>query len=674
MFARAEPLSMQALAAESIPNPLMSIPSIPAVSSLVYRSLVVVSLELARGRYRREHVEVLPAPLLAEVLRSAKSANVLNNDTLDLFFGRESFEFVLSGASSYATRLPTAFPQHLLKIGLYNCSALLSEHLNYIFERSHLVEELNVGRVKALCDQHVLAFSQKAPRLKTLVLNRNAQLTDAALGSLHELRDLIELSIFACTGFKKPARHIGACAGIQVLSISKVRGFDEDSEWVHLCALKNLTSLVAQRVPMTHVALKMCLRAWPHLHKLDLLPGSKITGAEFTAAVQECGINLCWVAFPGGVNMLSLIGPQLRVLNFSKSAQIPASMLLQALRGAPLLREFSMLRPHRGSIDDSILTHLFRMEHMQLIFISGADEITDAPFEALEPRSCPRLELLELAQCPIGTRAVQCIVEACSKLKQLNITATPALHHSTTTAAIGLRCDNLRSLNISGYASERVGGFDHVVGSLLFRSHLLLLKLLNMSYTHLTQRGCATLLRCLPRLKSLDISYSEVGAEPFDPSATKGLPELLLLHTLSADGNNGASLFLKAIVSRMRVLGHLSCNSIPNVAQCFPAYPTTLVSLNISRCEVLSVDLAKLPSSIRILNLSYNPIDDSSLRILVEHEPNLEVLHVSGCRTLTNAAFDCGTFPTLESIHTQDTSITSLGALAAQPGAVLWIK
>lgn len=126
---------------------------------------------------------------------------------------------------------------------------------------------------------------------------------------------------------------------------------------------------------------------------------------------------------------------------------------------------------------------------------SGAEALTDAPFVDLEPQSSS-LEIFELAQVPIGPAALESIAEACPRLRQLNLSGNnAALGSSTAMEAVGRHCGSLRSLNASGSIMVRAPWGDATVYALLSHSNLIMLKLINCSYSTLTAEGCVTLLR-----------------------------------------------------------------------------------------------------------------------------------------------------------------------------------
>ncbi len=226
-----------------------------------------------------------------------------------------------------------------------------------------------------------------------------------------------------------------------------------------------------------------------------------------------------------------MIGPNLRVLNLAKNVLIPADLLLEAVRGCVQLEEFAMLRPARGSVSGALVTHLLSIKTLRQIYLrynmcvcmyvddvyvcvfvifdvfcfgfvlnpnlrcSGAEWLSDEPFEHMEPMSS-RLDVIELAQVAIGSAAVQCIARACPRLRQLNISCNNvALASSHAVEAIGQFGVALRSLNASGSTTVMAPWSDMTVYALLEHSNLLMLKLLNCSYSTLTAEGCVTLLR-----------------------------------------------------------------------------------------------------------------------------------------------------------------------------------
>lgn len=420
-------------------------PSVPLASSLRDRCLLAAVRELYHGRISSARLSLLPHDVLPDLLKAAKAANLLRDDTVELFFPASSDELVLSGASCFVRRLPEPLPHALVRVGLYNCSSLTEQQLDAVWAHASRVEELNVGRLKGLRDRHVLALPECAPALRTLVLNRNAQLTDAALSRLCMLPALGELSLFGCTSLELPAPHVGRCTALHTLSISKVRGFDQ--AWHQLCALRGMRSLVAQRCPMALEDLRALLAAWPQLRKLDLLPAVGIAQADFCEAVLASGVQLEWLAFPGSVALLPLVQPALRVLNLSKNVAVPAALLCAALARLTHLEELSILRPDPRTVNDALLRVLLALPALKALFVSGATALTDDPWIERNARgSGAPLVTLELAQCSsLSPRALLHVAQAFPGMRQLNLTSLA--YGADELEELGRRGSQLRMLN-----------------------------------------------------------------------------------------------------------------------------------------------------------------------------------------------------------------------------------
>lgn len=193
--------------------------------------------------------------------------------------------------------------------------------------------------------------------------------------------------------------------------------------------------------------------------------------------------------------------------------------------------------------------------------------------------------------------------------------------------------------------------------------------MLIVSQSDLSTWGFVELLRCLPRLNSIDISNTQVGNP--EALACAPLPPLLLLRSLACDSNARVSSLLLSLLPCMPVLSSLSAMGVPDVGCVVPVLPATLTSLCLSRTDSVGPGelraLAHRCPRLHLLRVGETLVDDPSVSELLAVCTQLQTLHVNHCRALSDAAFAVPG-PQLELLDTQGTRITRA------PEGVVWMK
>ena len=423
--------------------------------------------------YSEPHFRSLPTALLARLLDRCKQSNLVDASTLCLFFAPGAEEFVLSGVSSYvdgralqSCQIATRLGPSIRTLGLYNCGQLDSVSIELLLRNVPSVTNVNLGRLKALNDNHVRQLSKWCPKIETLVLNRNAQLTDC-LAVLAELPNLRELSLFSSARLVNVADNLSQCPGLTSLNLTQVNGFDSAESWAHLvlsCPL--IISFTAQKQKsFTAEAFAVALKCWKHLQSIDIV-GCNISGEDAVLVLDKFPRNLQKFSMSGSDPVLvmsdQIITPGIRTISLHKNLNVDPVALAERLTRPTGLETFLALRPLGQTVSDPVMFQLLHRHGSTLreLYLTGAKAVTPKWFEELAPCALPRLKVLEMADVPscMHSLALERLVQACPRLTQLNLSKNPILVESSAELSywLGPRLKSLSLADSGGFGDEFV--------------------------------------------------------------------------------------------------------------------------------------------------------------------------------------------------------------------------
>lgn len=640
---------------------------------------------ISSDRYSVEQFQCLPANIVEALCDRCKSANLLSETTMPLFFRPGMENLVLSGASSYvdhdvfvrclAPSIVVA-PHTFTTVGLYNIKCLMANDIYTILTHIPHCTNLNLGRLPLLNNSHTQSLHIWTPKLQILVLNRNSQLTDLALQSLPHLQSLSEISLFHCCGLRDPVPALVSPA-LTALNVSRVPGFTEQ-KWKDFAAgTPNLRSLTAQSQPhLSGETLVHALRHWSSLTHLDLLPFNPNTDvSHLLEALQKNLVphlhSLSFAAPDVDYLMAQCITSTIQVLHLDRGILIPSKRFAEALSRPKVWRIFSCMRPADMCFSDSCLQSVLRPScwpYLRELYLTGcAPGLSPAPWENLPPFCLSELRILEVADCASSVTgiAIERIIQACPALTQLNLSRNPVtLDHAPELAR---RLPALRNLNLS--ECEYPCWTDEFVAALVpSRVALFFVRNLNASRSCLSFHGMMELVDQLPHLAILDVSYTTIGQHRESCCTRKLQRKFNVLSSLSLDGNPGIpktswALFLPFLPC----LSFFSAQDVDRVDDAIFLLPSTLLTCKLRNASDLSgealIFLASKCHRLNVLDLSgCDDLHNNAVYCALHVLPNINVLDISNCSRLTDDCIHDVTLTELESFSCKGTKITPAGA------------